>query len=99
MLYHERRDALVSALGAELGGRVEVVGAEAGLHLVVKLPRGVRDRELTEQAARQNLWLWPLSPCYLEKNRQQGLILGFGSTAVKEIPRAVRRLRLLLPPG
>jgi GntR family transcriptional regulator / MocR family aminotransferase len=99
MLYQERRNALVGALEAEFSDRMEIVGGEAGLHLVVKLPKGVRDRELSERAAKQKLWLWPLSPCYLEKNPQQGLILGFGSTAAREIPRAVRRLRLLLPAG
>ena len=96
MLYHERRNALVEALRENFGRRVQVVGSEAGLHLVGKLSTRVRDRELSERAALQKLWLWPLSPCYLDQNSQQGLILGFGSTSTREIPNGVRRLRLLL---
>src|SRR5579859_6912583 len=42
-LYMERRTALVEAIGEEMGGRLEVVGAEAGMHLVALLPPGVDD--------------------------------------------------------
>ena len=47
-------------------------------------------------AAGQGLWIWPLSPSYLGKVARPGFILGFGSTAVEEVPRAVRQLRSLL---
>jgi DNA-binding transcriptional MocR family regulator len=39
------------------------------------------------------LWLWPLSPSYIGKNARHGFILGYGSTAVEEMRRAVRQLR------
>jgi hypothetical protein len=40
--------------------------------------------------------MWPLSRSYLCEAARPGLILGFGSTAVAEIPRAIRKLRNLL---
>jgi len=95
LIYGERRNVLVDALTREFGASVEVLGAEAGMHLVATLPKGLRDRAVSAQAARQNLWLWPLSPCYLQKPRQ-GFILGFGSTTPKQIPKAVGRLRALI---
>ncbi len=96
VLYGERRSALASSISTELGSTVEVLGGEAGMHLAVTLPNGSRDVEIAERAARQNLWIWPLSPSYLGKVSRPGFILGFGSTAVEEIPRAVRKLRDLL---
>jgi GntR family transcriptional regulator/MocR family aminotransferase len=96
VLYRERRSALVDSISKELGSMVEVLGDEAGMHLAVALPKGSRDLEIAERAARQNLWIWPLSPSYLGEVARPGFILGFGSTAVAEIPRAVRRLRNLL---
>jgi DNA-binding transcriptional MocR family regulator len=66
------------------------------MHLVATLPKGLRDRPIAEQAAQQNVWLWPLSGCYLEKAVRQGFILGFGSTSPEEIPKAVRRLRTVI---
>jgi len=96
VLYRERRSALVDSISKELGSMVEVLGAEAGMHLAVTLPNGSRDLEIAQQAARQNLWIWPLSPSYLGAVARPGFILGFGSTAVADIPGAVRKLRDLL---
>jgi GntR family transcriptional regulator/MocR family aminotransferase len=96
VLYRERRSALVDSISKELGTAVEVLGDEAGMHLTVTLPNGSRDLEIAERGARQNLWIWPLSRSYLSKVGRQGFILGFGSTPVAEIPRAVRKLRNLL---
>jgi GntR family transcriptional regulator/MocR family aminotransferase len=95
VLYGERRAALVDSIEKELGATVELLGDEAGMHLAVTLPKGSRDQEIAERAARQNLWIWPLSPSYLGAARP-GVILGFGSTAVTEIPAAVRKLRRLI---
>jgi GntR family transcriptional regulator / MocR family aminotransferase len=93
LLYSERRNVLVDAIRSEFGTSMEVVGADAGMHLVVMLPKGMRDRPISKAAARRDLWLWPLSPFYLAGASRQGFVLGFGSTTPKQIPNAVRRLR------
>jgi GntR family transcriptional regulator/MocR family aminotransferase len=98
LLYQERRNALVEALQEQFGHQVQILGAEAGLHLVAKLSRGVRDRQVSLRAARKKLWLWPLSPYYLNEP-EQGFVLGFGSATARDIPDAVRQLRLLLSHG
>ena len=95
-LYSERRTSLVESIRKELGSMVEVHGAEAGMHLAITLPEGFNDREIAAIAARQGLWLWPLSPTYVGEPLRQGFILGFGSATVEQIPAAVRRLRTIL---
>jgi len=87
----------VESINEELGSMVEVLGREAGMHLTVTLPSGTRDREIAERAARQSLWIWPLSASYIGEVARPGFILGFGSTTVEEIPDAVRKLHKLLP--
>lgn len=101
-LYAERRTALVESIRKEFGGALEIVGTEAGMHLCIMLPASRReprrrDVALALKAARQKLWLWPLSPCYLSRNARQGFILGFGNSSAAEIAPAVRHLRNLLP--
>jgi len=96
VLYRERRSTLVDSINKEIGSMVEVLGSEAGMYLAVALQNGRRDLEVAERAARQRLWIWPLSPSYLGEAARQGFILGFGSTKVSEIPNAVRKLRNLL---
>ncbi len=91
-LYAERRSALVGALQKEFGSSLEMVGGEAGMHLVAMLRDGLDDCQVAARAAEQKLWLWPLSPAYMGAASRQGLILGFGSTKASEMPRAVKRL-------
>jgi GntR family transcriptional regulator/MocR family aminotransferase len=97
-LYAERRTALAEALRNEFGpeierGDMEILGAEAGMHLVVTLPPGLSDRKISARAAQEGLWLWPLSSAYAGTNVRQGFILGFGGTKADEMLQQVRRLR------
>jgi GntR family transcriptional regulator/MocR family aminotransferase len=96
LLYGLRRIALVGGLTKEFGSTLEILGAEAGMHLVVRLPKGLNDVEIANKAAREKLWLWPLSPTYLGDRTLHGFILGFGSTTVEEMPSAVHCLRAVL---
>ena len=96
LLYQKRRTALVDSIGMELGSMVNVLGSEAGMHLTVTLQSDISDTEISRRAAKQNLWLWPLSDAYLESATSNGFILGFANTAEADIPPAVRKLRNLL---
>jgi GntR family transcriptional regulator/MocR family aminotransferase len=95
VLYAERRRVLVESIEKELGSMVKVLGDAAGMHLSLTLPSQICDIEIATRAARQNLRIWPLSTSYLGQARP-GLILGFGSASVDNIPAAVRKIRKLL---
>jgi GntR family transcriptional regulator/MocR family aminotransferase len=97
LLYSERRTALVENLRDQFGSCLEIHGTQAGMHLSVTLPRGMSDQEIATRAARKGLWLWPLSPSYLSEVPRQGFILGFGNTAVEDMPHAVSQLRAEVP--
>jgi GntR family transcriptional regulator / MocR family aminotransferase len=98
--YAERRSVLVEALRRELGGRLDVLGAQAGIHLTALLTtKGSRDRVISERAARDGLWTMPLSACYMGSPARQGLVLGYGGTTAAQMPAAVRRLRRALDVG
>ena len=92
-LYAERRNALAQALQKEFGSEIEILGAEAGMHLVVTLPPGLSDQKISARAAQDGLWLWPLSAAYAGPHVRQGFVLGFGGTKADEMLHQVRRLR------
>src|ERR1700683_1553963 len=97
-LYAERRNALAHALRKEFSPEIErsemeILGAEAGMHLVVTLPPGLSDQKISARAAQEGLWLWPLSSAYAGTNVRQGFILGFGGTKADDMLHQVRRLR------
>ena len=96
MLYMERRKALVNAMSRELGNTLEVVGSEAGMHLVGLLPPGIKDESVSNEAARNGVSAMPLSKCCLRTPSRGGLILGYGGTNQRQIYDGVRKLRALL---
>ena len=68
-LYMERRAALVEAIGKHMSGRLEVIGAEAGMQLTALLPRGIDDVAVARKAAQRGVSARPLSTCYLKPAR------------------------------
>jgi GntR family transcriptional regulator/MocR family aminotransferase len=96
LLYGERRAALVESIRKEFEGKLEVLGAEAGMYVAVKLPRGFRDVQMAHKAAKEKLWVAPLSPAYQGKDARPGFILGFGSTPAEKMGQEVRRLKALI---
>jgi GntR family transcriptional regulator/MocR family aminotransferase len=95
-LYSERRGALVEALGAEFGDRLDLLGDQAGMHLVAGFRDDVDDILVAETAARQELWAMPLASCYCGEPARRGLVLGYGATEARQIPLGVRRLRAVV---
>ena len=96
MLYMERRTALVEAIQNQMRGKLEVIGAEAGMHLVALLARGVSDVAVSKKAAEMGISAMPLSSCYLKTPVRAGLILGYGGTDARQINEGMRKLRTLI---
>jgi GntR family transcriptional regulator / MocR family aminotransferase len=96
ILYMERRKALVEAIRNKLNGELEVVGSEAGMHLVALLPHGANDGAISTNAKEKGISVMPLASCYLKRCVRPGLILGYGGTGARQIDQSVRTLKTLL---
>jgi GntR family transcriptional regulator/MocR family aminotransferase len=99
MLYMDRRRALVEGIYLQLADSLEVIGAEAGMHLVALLPRGTNDVAVSKQAAQRGISAIPLSSCYLKAPTRGGLILGYGGTNSQQIHEGVSKLRICIQSG
>jgi GntR family transcriptional regulator/MocR family aminotransferase len=92
-LYATRRRVLLEALRDSLGDRLEVIGAEAGLHVVIYL-RGVRAAAvpaLIARAAEAGIGIYPLAPYYVRRPPPAGgLILGYAALSERDIRAGVR---------
>ncbi|MBB6186851.1 PLP-dependent aminotransferase family protein [Rhodanobacter sp. MP7CTX1] len=93
VLYMERRATLVEAIANQMGDRLEVIGAEAGMQLVALLPHGVDDEAVARKAAKVGVSARPLSRCYLNPPARGGLILGYGGANTDEIREGIRKLK------
>jgi len=93
VLYMERRATLVEAIATHIGDRLEVMGSDAGMHLVALLPPGVDDEVVAKKAAKVGVSARPLSRCYLNPPARGGLILGYGGANAHEIREGIRKLK------
>ena len=94
MLYMERRKALVNAIRSQMGDTLELIGAEAGMHLVGLLPPGTDDMSVSKNAAENGISAIPLSSCYLKPPKREGLILGYGGVNPRQIQDGIQKLRI-----
>jgi GntR family transcriptional regulator/MocR family aminotransferase len=93
-----RRNALLEVVDTELGSRVEVLGASAGLHVLMRIP-GVDAGEVPRirQACRElGVGVYPASPFYASPPAAAELLLGYAALPEETIREGVRRLRRAL---
>jgi GntR family transcriptional regulator/MocR family aminotransferase len=74
-----------------MGASVEVVGADAGTHLVVLLPPGTDDVMVSRLATQDGISVMPLSSCYTRPQNRGGLILGYGGVGSRQIHDGVSK--------
>jgi GntR family transcriptional regulator/MocR family aminotransferase len=93
-----RRAALLDALATYLGDRVEVSGANAGMHLLVWLHGVMPERVemLIEDAARAGVGFYSVAPYYLHPPPRAGLLLGYAAMTEDEIRAGIQRLATIL---
>jgi GntR family transcriptional regulator/MocR family aminotransferase len=90
-----RRSALLEAVAEELGDRARVVGASAGLHVLLQLP-GLAAAEVSKLRAasrRFGVGVYPAAPFYSEPPAHAELLVGYAALEPDAIREGIRRLR------
>lgn len=96
-LYAQRRALLIDAIRAHYGDALDIVGDEAGLHVVLALPDYVDDLALCRQAFDRGITVRPLSDYYLNPSRmRRGLLLGYAQVPPEQIAAAFQVLAGLI---
>jgi GntR family transcriptional regulator/MocR family aminotransferase len=106
-IYAERQAVMCTALRQELGDHIALRGGDAGMHMIVTLPKTCRDVAIGQEALKQDIIARPLSQYYYHQARGlPGLVLGYGSvrtgdvkTASERLARVVQHALRALPPG
>lgn len=93
--YHHRRDALLATLG-RYAPAMPVHGVAAGLHAVVSVPDGIAEDDVIAAARERHIALTGLAPCWHQRPRSEGLVLGYGSPPEYGYPTALEHLGHLL---
>ncbi len=93
-----RRAVLLDVVDAELAGRVRVLGASAGLHVLMQVPDlDARDVSRLRQACRElGVGVYPAAPFYARPPAHAELLLGYAALGEDTIREGIRRLRRAL---
>jgi GntR family transcriptional regulator/MocR family aminotransferase len=96
-----RRAALIAALEHELGERAQVLGASAGVHVLLRLPEfAAREvRGLREACRRRGVGIYPAAPFYARPPARAELLLGYASLTERQIRDGIRLLREAMDAG
>jgi GntR family transcriptional regulator/MocR family aminotransferase len=94
-----RRAALLEAVARHLPAEARVVGAAAGLHVVLWLPSMSRQDEpaLVAAAFERGVGVYPVSPLFAgppprKRPRPAGLVLGYAALTGEQIQQGIRSL-------
>jgi GntR family transcriptional regulator/MocR family aminotransferase len=96
--YASLRDVLLGALESELGERVSVSGASAGLHVLVRLhdlSEG-QVRPLRADCRKRGVGIYPTDHLYSKPPNRAEILLGYTCLRPADIREGVRRLRQAL---
>ncbi|MFT3850927.1 MAG: hypothetical protein QM739_20390 [Propionivibrio sp.] len=94
-IYRERQAVLRDELRAQFGTGCEILGGQAGLHLVLRLPDAPPDCGLVRAALDQGVVVRALSSYYANPTAEagcNGFVLGYGMAESSQIAGLVRRL-------
>jgi GntR family transcriptional regulator/MocR family aminotransferase len=93
--YRSRRDRLLTALARQLP-ELRVEGVAAGVHLLLRLPRGVDDRAVADAAKKAGIAVPPLSAFRIRSSDEGGLVIGYGRLHESAVAAATRTLAKLI---
>ncbi|RZT21652.1 PLP-dependent aminotransferase family protein [Fictibacillus sp. BK138] len=90
VVYQKKRDALVAEISRCFRESVEIIGQDAGLHILVRPNNGMTEKELVESAAACSIRVYPVSA--YGRCDHQTVLMGFAVLSVEEIKKAVELL-------
>ncbi len=91
-LYDGRRQALVRALKQYFDGCAEILGENAGMHLMVRLRTKLNDEEVVKHAAQAGVGVVSARIYYLGQVPANEFVLGYAGLSERQIREGVRRL-------
>jgi GntR family transcriptional regulator/MocR family aminotransferase len=96
-LYGERRDAMISAIKTyDTQSKIQIIGANSGLHLILKVNNGMSEHQLVDTASTYDIQIHKLSDFYfnqrLTSQPTPAVILGYAHIAREQILEGIQLL-------
>lgn len=99
--YRKRQRALIASLLDRFGAAAEIVQADAGLHVMLKLRADASEKEMVEALRLHGVRVASASPFYADATvplSERRFIVGFGGIAWERIDEGMRLMREVWEP-
>jgi GntR family transcriptional regulator / MocR family aminotransferase len=97
LVYQDRQKSLLESAARHLpAGILEMVPRPCGMNVLARLAPGLKESDISTEAAKHGLELVGLAPYYLRKPRAQAFLLGFAALDAQPIDDGMRRLARVL---
>lgn len=90
-VYEERRGVLIAALRRYFGKRVQVVGEDAGIHVLVHFQTKMSEQEVVDRALELGVGILP-SMHFATNRSGASFIMNYGALSSEQINEGVKRL-------
>ncbi|WP_203248311.1 MocR-like pyridoxine biosynthesis transcription factor PdxR [Sporosarcina beigongshangi] len=91
-IYRQKQKAIVKAIHQYLTPDFEVIGENSGLHIVLKLPSNLTEKDAIELAEAIHIRVYPVSTSYANAKPAHLVLLGYGGLSHEEIDRGIQLL-------
>lgn len=95
-IYRGRKEKLCEQIKKlPMGRRIEIIGENAGLHLLLKVRGALKERELVERAGEMGVKVYGLSDYYIERTEDvpdNVVVLGYSNFSADQLEEAVKRM-------
>ena len=95
-LYNLRRQVLIAAFERHFGDRVTILGAKAGIHVMVRIATTIPDSIIIEKAAAVGVGLISARKYYLNPQHQGEFIFGYAQLEETQIEQGIWQLSQVL---
>lgn len=94
VLYKKKQEMLIISITKYLGKNVTIIGADSGLHILLKINTKMNEHELIEKALDSGVKVNPVSVNWIDPplNSQPVVFLGFAGIEIGDIPIAIKTL-------
>lgn len=91
-IYRQKQKTIVKAIQHYLTPDYEVIGENSGLHIVLKLPADLTEKEAIELAEAIHIRVYPVSDSYVNEKPAHLVLLGYGGLSHEEIDCGIQSL-------
>jgi GntR family transcriptional regulator/MocR family aminotransferase len=88
-LYRKKRQKVIEGIQTILGPEYEIIGDEAGLHIILKLPYLLNEKQAIELAQEAGIAIDPVSTSYQISRVNNLVMIGYGSIPYESIEEAI----------